>query len=289
MATLKKMILLQLVICISCTIHARNYFQQKDTVNDTISDTSIDEDQTDCYDKFFENSAKVKNPAHTLLVLKNKKTISLKSFFKYDNADTMMGAPPQDGLADLDNDGKNELVLYDYTGGAHCCDEFYIFKNIAPNKYQYVAKTFAGDVCITDKKEFLYSFYQQYGYFFTCFACEYTDSSDTAPKPVNSITLKYSKGKLVVEPGDQELKNTINDNLGKLQKQPYQQLGDESDQDDGLRKEFALNLIVYYYSFGRNIVQTKALFDKYYKFPDAKTVWTEFVAILNGIKKDSDF
>ena len=200
-----------------------------------------------------------------------------------------MGIGTQQGLKDLDNDGKKELVLYDYTGGAHCCDEFYVFKNIAPNKYQYVAKTFAGDVCINDKNEFIYSFYQQYGYFFTCFACEYSDTSDAGPQPINSITLRYSKGKIMVVPGDQELKNTITDNLSKLKEQPYQKLQDEADQDDGLRKEFALNLAVYYYSFGRNLVQTKMLFDKYYRFPDAKKVWTEFVEILNGIKKESDF
>lgn len=273
--------LLPAFLLLSVSASAKNYFQQQ------TQDTSIYTE--DCYEKFFAASDSVPAPAKTILILKNQKAISLKNFFKYTGADTSMGIGTQQGLKDLDNDGKKELVLYDYTGGAHCCDEFYVFKNIAPNKYQYVAKTFAGDVCINDKSEFIYSFYQQYGYFFTCFACEYSNTSDTAPEPVNSITLRYNKGKLTVVPGDQELKNTITDNLGKLKEQPYQKLQDEADQDDGLRKEFALNLAVYYYSFGRNLVQTKILFDKYYRFPDAKKVWTEFVEILNGIKKESDF
>lgn len=265
--------------------YSRNYFYQQDTI---IHNSDTDDEEPDCNDNFFKTCDPV--PPKTILILKDKKTVSLRNFFaRYSGADTMLGISPLQGLKDLDHDGKKELVLYDYTGGAHCCDEFYVFKNIAPDKYQYVAKTFAGDVCITEKNEFIYSFYQQYGYFFTCFACGYQDTSDAAPRQVGSILLRYEKGKVGVIPGDQELKNTITDNLGKLKEQPYYKLQDEADQDDGLRKEFALNLAVYYYSFGKNLVQTKSLFDKYYRFPDAKIVWKEFVTILNGIKSDSDF
>jgi hypothetical protein len=274
-------LLIPALLFFSGSASAKYYSQQQ--TQDTIIDTE------DCYEKFFATSDSVSAPAKTILILKNQKAVTLKNFFKYTGADTSMGIGTLQGLKDLDNDGKKELVLYDYTGGAHCCDEFYVFKNIAPNKYQYVAKTFAGDVCINDKNEFIYSFYQQYGYFFTCFACEYSDASDAGPGSVNSIILRYNKGKLIVVPGDQELKNTITDNLGKLKEHPYQKLQDETDQDDGLRKEFALNLVVYYYSFGRNLIQTKMLFDKYYRFPDAKKVWTEFVEILKGIKSESDF
>ena len=271
---------LLVIFFLSCfSASANNYFQQQDT-------TDV---WQDCFDKFFEKAEPVPHTEKVMLVLKNLKTVSLKNFLASGNGDTSMGSPPKQGFADLDNDGKKELVLYDYTGGAHCCDEFFIFKNIAPNKYQYVNKTFAGDVCINDKNEFMYDFHQQYGYFFTCFACEYEDSSDAGPQPVSGITLKYAKGKLSVVPGDQQLKSTITDNLSKLKEQPYQKLQDEADQDNGLRKEFALNLVVYYYSFGKNLVAVQQLFNKYYRFPDAKKVWTEFVSLLNGIKKENDF
>ncbi|MBL0131551.1 MAG: hypothetical protein IPP43_10835 [Chitinophagaceae bacterium] len=176
-----------------------------------------------------------------------------------------------------------------YTGGAHCCDEFYFFKNIGPDKYQYVAKTFAGDVCVSDSNEFSYSFYQQLGYFFTCFACAYVDTSDGAPVEVRGIILKYLKGKLTVVPGDQELRSIINDNLGKLGEQPYEKPDTAFGQDNGLRKEFAMNLAVFHFSFGRNILETQKLFNKYYKFPDAKKVWAEFVKQLQYIRKESDF
>lgn len=272
---------------LSLPVFAKNIAQQQE------QDTLIESEE--CYDSFFARCDSVQNPSKTMLVLKDKKVVSLKNFYKTTGSDDLFGADgifgtgTYKGLADLDKDGKKELVLYNYTGGAHCCDEFYIFKNIAPGKYQYAAKTFAGDVCINDNNEFVYSFYQTFGYFFTCFACEYQDSSDAGPQNVSSILLRYEKGKLVVVPGDSELKNTIIDNLGKLKEQPYEKLHDEIDQDNGLRKEYALNLVVYYYSFGKNLVQTKALFEKYYRFPDSKIVWKEFVGILNEVKKDNDF
>jgi hypothetical protein len=276
--------LLPLAVFFSSSLQANNFFQQ-DTLHAKDSVILVE----DCYDKFFQQSEKIASPGKTMLMMKNKKVISLAAFLKSNNADTMMGAEPHQGLADLDSDGKKELVLFSYTGGAHCCDEFYIFKNIAPNKYQYAAKTFAGDVCITEKNEFIYNFYQQFGYFFTCFACSYQDTADTAPEPVQGILLKYGKGKLAVIRGDQELRSTIYDNLGKLGEQPYQALQDAADQDNGLRKEFAINLAVFYYSFGKNLLETKKLFDKYYKFPDSKKVWAEFLAQLKTLSTNNDF
>ncbi|MCC7402213.1 MAG: hypothetical protein IT214_12085 [Chitinophagaceae bacterium] len=261
---------------------AKFYFQpqEQDTTIDMLDDLGV----------FFSGCDTVANQAKTTLIMKNGKTVSLENIFRSEG-DDLSGIGKQYGLKDLDGDGTKELVLFNYTGGAHCCDELYVFKYVSPGKYRYAVKTFAGDVNITPQNEFVYHFYEQYGYFFTCFACGYEDSSDTAPLPVHSILLRYDKGRLKVIPGDTELKNTINDNLGKLREQPYQKVtgGDDIDFDNGLRKEFALNLAVYYFSFGKNINSTKAVFDKYYTFPDAKEVWKEFREILKGIESDNDF
>ncbi len=245
--------------------------------------TSAGSDE-DCTTNFFERSESIKSPAKILLITKSGKTMTMASFLK---AQTY--ADIQYGLVDLDNDRKKELIISDFTGGAHCCDEFFIFKNIAPGKYQYVARTFAGNVCVTNKNEFLYDFYELFGYFFTCYACAYEDTTDTAPSQLHNIVLKYNSGKLTVVAGDKELKSQLTDNLGKLGKQPFQRLESEIDQDNGLRKEFAFNLAVFYYSFGRNMIETKKLFDKYYKYPDAKKVWALFITQLQFIKKDNDF
>jgi hypothetical protein len=239
----------------------------------------------DCYENFFAQAEKIMTPSKISLVQKNGKTTSLASFLKTE----AMGRESMHGLADLDADGKKELIIYNYTGGAHCCDQYFIFKELGAGKYQYVAKTTAGNVCINEKNELVYNFYEMFGYFFTCYACSFENTSEEAPLPVAEIRLRYSKGKLIIIPGDKELRSTIQDNLAKLSEQPYKPLYGDTDQDNGLRKEFALNLAVFYYSFGKNLAETKKLFDKYYKFPDARKVWSEFVKSLGWIKRDNDF
>ena len=241
--------------------------------------------EQDCTTSFFKRAEKITTPAKTMLLLKNGKTVSLAGFGKSGTA----GEKIEQGLIDLDGDGKKELVISGFTGGAHCCDEIYVFRNLAPNKYQQAAKLFAGNTCITADNEFLYDFYEQFGYFFTCFACSYEDTSDTAPLPINNISLKYSKGRMILAGLDKELKNKLNDNLAKLGEQPYEKLENDISQDNGLRKEFAMNLAVYYYSFGRNLAETQKLFNKYYKYPDAKKVWAAFVKQLQYMRKDNDF
>jgi hypothetical protein len=243
---------------------------------------SVIEVETDPTTSFFQSGEKVKLPAKTILITKAKKTITLAAFLK--NEDMMYS---DNVLADLDNDGKNELLISNFTGGAHCCDEIYIFKNIGLNKYQQAAKLFAGNTAISKDKLFTYNFYEQFGYFFTCFACGYSDTSDAAPVEIESITLKYARGKLNIIPGDKELRSTINDNLAKLGELPYEKLDDDLTQDNGLRKAFAMNLAVFHYSFGKNLVETQKLFNKYYKFPDAKKVWAAFVKELQYIPKES--
>ena len=238
-----------------------------------------------CSSQFFEEGEKLSNEQKTVLVNKAGKSMPMPQFMKAQK----LGESSRHALSDLDNDGKNELVIYNFTNGAHCCEEYFVFKNIGPNKYKQVARTFAGTVCINPQNLFLYDFYEPFGYFFTCYACAYTDNSDAAPLPVQHVKLAYRSGKMVVLPGDAELKSTIIDNLGQLSEQPYEKLEGDWSQDNGLRKEFALNLVVYHYSFGKNMAETKKLFDKYYKFPDAKIVWTKFTEVLSFLRKNNDF
>jgi hypothetical protein len=245
---------------------------------------SILNDEIDCM-RFFSSHDKIPAPSKTSLVTRENKTILLSSILNHN--ETFLA--PDHALADLDGDGKNELVTWNFTGGAHCCDEIVVYKNISPNKYRYAGRVFAGNSCINDSNGISYNFYESFGYFFTCYACSYADTSDIAPEPVQTIILRYKKGKLIVQPGDKDLRSIITDNLGKLSEQTYTAMSRDYDQDNGLRKEFALNLAVYYYSFGKNLVETKRLFDKYYKFPDAKNVWKEFLTILNSLKKENSF
>jgi hypothetical protein len=276
MLTKQKIILAVLTIFIFSTLQA-----QIDSVMNQRDSAIVPE--TDPTVLFFQQGEKAATPSKLMLLTKTKKTVNLSAFLKN------LGEYGDHVLADLDNDGKKELLVSNFTGGAHCCDEIYIFKNIAPGKYQHVVKLFAGNTVITEKKEFLYNFYEQFGYFFTCYACAYTDTTDAAPVSLSNIVLNYNKGKVTVVPGDKDLRSNINDNLGKLGELPYEKPEDEMAQDNGQRKEFALNLAVFYYSFGRNILETQKLFNKYYKFPDAKKVWTAFLKQLQYIRKENDF
>ena len=275
MASIKNYFLLNAALLTAFTVNARNFFVQQDTINQI----------ADCFENFFAKAEKIPSPEKTFIITKAGKTVSVTAFLKKED----MSQESQYGLADLDKDGKKELVIYNYSGGAHCCDQFFFFKNIAPQKFQLAATTFAGNVCINGNNEIVFSFYELFGYFFTCYACAYENTSDVAPQPVAEIKLRYNKGKLSVTPGDRELRSKVYDNLGKLGEQPYQKLATEIDQDNGLRKEVAFNLATYYFSFGKNITETRKLFDKYYKFPDAKKVWAEFFRILNFMKKDNSF
>jgi hypothetical protein len=243
----------------------------------------------DCYEKFFSRTETLSAPQKMQLIQSNGKITTLAAFLQANTIVDGIGFTPLSGSIDLDNDGKKEIVVYTYSGGAHCCDALYIFSYASPGKYKVAGTTFAGDVCINDRNEFTYNFYEQLGYFFTCFACAFEDTTDAGPIPVHSVVLKYRQGKLQVTPGDNELKAKITDNLAKLSEQPYEKLADESAQDNGLRKEFALNLAVYYYSFGRNMLAVQQLFNKYYHFPDAKKVWTSFASNLNGLRRSNGF
>jgi hypothetical protein len=238
---------------------------------------------------FFQEAEKTKTTEKTILITKAKKTLSLKKFLNTLNGG-IIDAPlyADHGFADLDGDGKTELLIWNFTGGAHCCDEIYIFKNIAANKYQHAAKMFAGHTVINEKNEFEYNLNENFGYFFTCYACGYADTSDAAPIDVSSIPLRYKTGKLVAIPGDTELKSIINDNLAKLGEQPFVKVNN-ADFDEGLRKEFAFNLARYYYSFNKSMAATQQLFNKYYKYPDAKKVWASFVKQLAYMKSKNDF
>jgi hypothetical protein len=263
------------------TAYKRRVTVVKDTTVMVNYDTTVSE--RNCIEDNFGAGEKISNPSKISLVTKAKKTVTLNSFIQ------QLNMTRDHALIDMDKDGKKELIIFHYTGGAHCCDELFLFRNIATNKYQYVVKLFAGNVCMNEKPQFIYDFYEQFGYFFTCYACAFTDTTEAAPMPVSYIKLNYSKGKLSVVPGDKELRGRIRDNLAKLGEQPYENLEDDIAQDNGLRKEFALNLAVFYYSYGRNLVETKKLFDQFYKYPDAKKVWLEFSNHLKFIKKENDF
>lgn len=275
--------------CISFLFCIHPAFSQVETDTVFYPRDSVIELPPDPTTIFFQEGEKIKTPDKVRLRLKNKKQQTLAAFFKelgYGDPDS-----PQfmdHVLSDLDNDGKKELLIWNYTGGAHCCDEIWLFRPLGNSLYQYTHKLFAGNIQITAGKEFVYNFHEQMGYFFTCFACGYEDSTGRLV-PLAAVSLRYQQGKLLVQPGDTALKKIINANLSLLGSRPFQALDEEWSQDDGWRKEIALNLAVFYYSFGRNLSATCQLFLKHYRHPDAVRFWDRFREQIRYIRTQNDF
>jgi hypothetical protein len=238
---------------------------------------------------FFEQAEKIDDTEKVTVITKAKKLMNLKKFIISLNGGVEGSTLyANQGLSDLDGDGKKELVVWYFSGGDNCCDEMYIFKLVTTNKYQQAARMYAGHTTILANKEFEYNLHENLSRFFTCNICFYSDTADTAPIDVSNITLKYTKGKLSPVPSYSELKSIINDNLGKLGEVPYTPLN-ETGNDEGLRKEIAINLTAYYYLFGKNLPAIQQLFTKYYKHPDAKKVWAAYLKQLNLLKTRNDF
>ena len=277
---MKKLFLLFLLV----TLIDRSTFAQQTADTVMFQKDSAIIPETDPLTKLLQEGEKVAHPEKTMMMLKSGKQISMHQFVKSNLTEFSDAA-----LVDLDNDGKAELFFSNYTGGAHCCDEIYIFKKIGINRYQFSGKMYAGVTGIDESKTFQYRLYELFGYFFTCYACGFPTESEADPIENNTINIQYRQGRLQIVKGDKELLHIIHDNLGKLKEQPYVALKDDLAMDEGLRKEFAFNLGVYYYAFGKNFTSTKLLFDKYYKFSDSKKVWNQFVATIKHINSINTF
>lgn len=241
---------------------------------------------SDCYETFFTTAAKVKN-TNAIKLSVGKKQQTLSSYLKQN----VQGLDQRLGLKDLDGDGKNELVIYNFTGGAHCCDEFYFFKNIGPNRFAPAARLFAGSTCVNGTT-FLYDFAEPFGYFYTCFACELEEKKNSRGEKYErlaNISLTYKAGKLQALPGDEALKEKLLRNLRYIKSLGWDGGAKGDEFDDGRRKALAQALAVYYFSFGKNLAETKKVFSAYYSFRDAATVWKDFSVLLANVQSQNSF
>lgn len=240
---------------------------------------------TDPTTLFFQEGEKTKTPGKVILVMRDKKVKSLSALLKSYSYDNEPSPFADYAFADLDKDGKKELLIYNYTGGAHCCDEIIVFRNTGINRFQHAGRMIGGNTII-EKGGFTFHFTEPFGYFFTCFACEYEDASLIENF---SIRLRYANGRIKTVAGDSAYRNLIIKNLKSLGSKPYQPLEEDIEQDDGWRKEIAFNLACYYYAFGKNLVNTKSLFQQYYKYPDAVNFWKQFARQISYMRQENDF
>lgn len=237
-------------------------------------------DSADCLGPLFRTKLKAADRRKISLVLPGGKRSSLPAFWKAN----FMEQYGQAALFDLDRDGSKELLLNNFTGGAHCCDELTVFKNTGPNQYTQTARLFAGGTCYADSV-FVFDLHEAFGYFFTCYACGLEKGK--ALREPEPLRLRYAGGRMTAVPGDEALRKRILQNLAYLKKLGWAGPLKEGEFDDGRRKELALNLAAHYFSFGQNLAATKQLFEVAYPWKDAAAVWKEFSVLLNNAKKNA--
>lgn len=236
-----------------------------------------------CYENFFKELPRFNDSSSAYLVWNTGKRKSLTQFFK----DEFMSPVSQYGKKDIDGDGVAELIIFNYTGGAHCCDEYYIFHQNDEHNFEYKAHIIGGQACMEPATNTItYSFSETLGYFFSCYACGFSDSSGTF-KTMREIQLKYAQSKLSVITYDTSAARQNLINLQVLKKHGYEKI--EGLMDSGWRKEFAINLAIWHYNHNKKWKLTKKIFDKYYAFKDAFTVWKEFHSTLIEAAKENSF
>ncbi len=271
-----------------CNNNSEVVIKHKDSIQDKKQpEKEADEVDTtnyeSCYEDFFKGLPRFNDSASAYLILGNGKRKSLTQFFK----DEFMSPVSQYGIKDLDADGVKELIIFNYTGGPHCCDDYYIFRQKNEREFELKAHIMGGQACIDTATNIIgYSFSELLGYFFSCYACGFADSTGTF-KTLREIHLKYSNARLQVITYDSILENQNPANLEVLQKHGYEKVEDMM--DSGWRKEFAMNFAVWHYNHGKNWRQTKKLFQTYYTFQDAPKFWKEFYRTMMDAGKDNSF
>lgn len=236
-----------------------------------------------CFEDFFKGLPRFSDSLSAYLVWQNGKRKTLTQFFK----DEFMSPVSQYGKKDIDGDGITELVIFNYTGGAHCCDEYFIFSQKNENEFEYKAHIMGGQACIDPATNTItYSFSESLGYFFSCYACGISDSTGKF-KTMREIQLKFADSKLQVVNYDTAAARQNITNLEILQQHGFEKI--VGLMDNGWRKEFAINFAIWYYNHGKEWKQTKRLFDKYYTFKDADKVWKEFYRTMKEIAKENSF
>jgi hypothetical protein len=256
-------------------------------VKPALADTSIagprDEEEDDpfdernCFNWFFKAAQPVKDSNSLFVAFPGFPRMSLKQMVRDE-----LFSNVRVGLHDLDKDGIDELVVYNYTGGMHCCDEFFVLAPDATGTYNLQTKLFGGHSCITNNYEFTYDLYEGFGYFYSCYACLYTDTAKglLTPPPIH---YRYQKGRFVLSGDTAATAAAAIKNLQLLKAVLPQKFKDNS--DDGGRKMFAISLATLHFLNNGNWEITRKFFDTYYVYKkDAAVVWQEFRKILSDIE-----
>ena len=185
-------------------------------------------------------------------------------------------------FTDIDNDFIPELETRYFTGGAHCCFVYNIFKQTSKNTFTQIFSFEGGENSLSIEDDGIYiNFFEQLGYFFTCYACSIDDSLPNGYfRP--HLTLNYSQNGFTLAPKDDYLDRIIFEDLEYLKNRPIPKI-DSTRMDDGTRKAFAEHIITYHFNNQENSDSTKFVFDKYYLGEDSLEIWETIKNHVNSI------
>ena len=118
-------------------------------------------------------------------------------------------------------------------------------------------------------------------YFHACGACALEEEFDMFPE----IEIEFNSNRLFFSEPNPELNRKIEVNIQNLGKAGIQEF-DNFQQDNGTRKAYALNALLYYYNNNGDLDKTKALYDSNYFQADKEALWLEIKELILGVLKN---
>lgn len=187
---------------------------------------------------------------------------------------------------DMGNTEYPGIIGMVFSGGAHCCFNYTVYFPIGDNKYQavYTFESGEGAVFIKDGMIFV-DFYEQLGYFYTCYACSLDSIRDKEGWQIPSyFRLSLKDGRLEMAAADELLNKEIIEDLEFLKTLPIQKIVEEDmGMDNGLRKAFALEMIAYMLNNQLSPESMRTFFMKYYTGDDREKIFADLMEYAEGI------
>ena len=166
---------------------------------------------------------------------------------------------------------------------------------VGNNKFKPLFVYEGGDGAVSiDEKDgtLVVDFYEQLGYFYTCYACEVgledgEASEDGWGFPSHFKFRLKEDGTLKRAPKDIALNNEIFRLLNILKTKPIQNINtsdDSADMDDGIRKAYAKVIITYMFNNDASEEDLKELFYNYYNASDKAVIFHSIMESAESIK-----
>ncbi len=270
-----------LLTCVLMVLSCNNGQEKKSSTNDTLK-TEV-KGQLIPADAAIELKTNI-SPAEAkaiTVILDNGKEIALN---KFPQADELSKFPDGDvmgeindhsrdsairSLIDIDHDNTLELVTQYIVLGTHQNYISDVFTRVSENKYKRIL-SYPSSISARTNSVSIYFFDDLVG-FNTCFACGIDD--ELPYHDLRGINLELKNAAFQFAAKNDKMNQGLEQNLAALKKRGVAQMKDG--QDDGTRKEYAFNIVAYYFNNDRDLAKAKEAFEKYYDQPDKDKIWKE--------------